>query len=185
VVAGRYSRCFYRRHEEDGEVGRHPGGGGQPQVLADAEVSFWEAPAWSPDGRQIAFTTPQDQLAVVPTSGGAGADFDERDYGTVVRLARPVQDARAATQPPGYVLLDLPLQELLPEHSSADVDLLLLERDGAQVLYGPEGVERGKELAEVLPDLARAFGVAARDSSGTVTFAHQEEEHLAAYVDMH
>ena len=163
-----------------------------------AQVIFLDAggtPLFKFAADQITLPQPGQTAAVAfePTDRAGRPNAEERwritlqqtrDYGAVVRLARPVQDAGAATQPPGYVLLDLPLQELLPEHSSADVDLLLLERDNEQVLYGPEGVERGKALAEVLPDLARAFDVAAQDSSGTVTFAHQEEEHLAAYVDM-
>ena len=106
------------------------------------------------------------------------------NHGLVLRFGRPVRDARAPQQPPGYVLLDVPLTTLLSQRISEDLDLMLVERQSGQVLYARDTKFHGQPLRAVLPDLARALERAGTDTSGSVKFVHQQEDYLASYTHL-
>ena len=102
------------------------------------------------------------------------------NHGLVFRFGRPVRGSPS----PGYVLLDVPLEKMLPGRMSEDIALLLVNRSTGQVLYGPDGTTPDRPLAEILPDLAPLLETVGADSSGSIKFAYQEKEHLASYVHL-
>jgi hypothetical protein len=75
----------------------------------------------------------------------------------------------------GYLLLDVPLEQLLPQRTSGDISLLLADRTDGQVLYAADKSLPGHPLAEVLPELAQTFERAANDSSGSINFTYHQE----------
>jgi hypothetical protein len=68
-------------------------------------------------------------------------------HGAVLRFARPVQASRTSKQVLGYLLLDVPLEQLLPQRTSGDISLLLADRTDGQVLYAADKRLPGRPLA--------------------------------------
>ena len=107
---------------------------------------------------------------------------ETNNHGAVLRFARPVQASRKSKEALGYLLLDVPLQQLLPQRISGDIALLLAEQTSGQILYSSDKSLPGSPLAAVLPELA--FASANGDSSGSINFTYHQQAHLASYTSL-
>ena len=105
-------------------------------------------------------------------------------HGSVFRFARPIRDRKAARQPPGYVLVDAPLDLLVPASPGRNISLLLLHRPGGNLLYSSDLSQLERSLDEVYSDLAQKVLADTAGTSGTLKFIHRDAEHLASFAPL-
>ena len=112
-------------------------------------------------------------------------------HGQVFRFARPVGIGRrpgravsGAVTPSGYVLLDVPVDQLLTARAGGDVELLVIDREASSILLAPASQLHGKELTSALPGLAGIFGDVVEQTVGSMKFSEGDAERIASFATL-
>ena len=104
--------------------------------------------------------------------------------GAVLRFGWPVRAPQAARQPPGYVLVDAPLEQVLAQRVGEDVHLLLLDRQREELIYGADSLFLNQPEEDVALLQAALLQAARADSAGGLKVDIGEVGHVVAFVNL-